>query len=533
MCQDRVIKLLIFGFIAGFLLQESSPHPASSSSLSKERRGGTTAEDEDYDYDDDDEPSKEMGTNDVNGGGGGVDQNTMLLTRNHTVETEINDTVTLPCRVNNPQNNTIVMWFKTTTLLYVRDNKHSKDPRLSLGSDFSLTIQNVHVEDDSIYKCIVYPVNKSAYITLKVRGPPYNVMITHGNKDHTNGHLEIQQHDRKFIIHCRASGFPTPLISWSFRGKHLDEAHAKQTGISVRKEFLEIHDVKSHHAGDYECLAQNGIGEPVSAVVNVEIKSRVVLIGPSEDDAGATPPDDKEAPPSIAKHIDYLNTAIGETAELVCLYHSNPTAMKIQWFRGDEPLHETSKFSINRDRHNHHLRTRLTIKDIEQKDLVSYVCRITNNLGEATAKTTLGLLPGAAHLANFSYSDGLLHTIWRVRSVQPLSDLQILYKGENTKYTTIDATISEQNREENSDFWNIKRSIRLPEGEWFITARAKNTEGWAYTETVPLQFQIPGEVSLEKRVPGGSSTASVRQLSSYCGSLASLVVLFAVLRRMH
>lgn len=47
------------------------------------------------------------------------------------------------------------------------------------------------------------------------------------------------------------------------------------------------------------------------------------------------------------------------------------------------------------------------------------------------AKTTLGLLPGAAHLANFSYSDGLLHTIWRVRSVQPLSDLQILYKGEN------------------------------------------------------------------------------------------------------
>lgn len=47
------------------------------------------------------------------------------------------------------------------------------------------------------------------------------------------------------------------------------------------------------------------------------------------------------------------------------------------------------------------------------------------------AKTTLGLLPGAAHLANFSYSDGLLHTSWRVRSVQPLSDLQILYKGEN------------------------------------------------------------------------------------------------------
>ncbi|XP_062560878.1 igLON family member 5-like isoform X3 [Armigeres subalbatus] len=508
MCQDRVIKLLIFGIIAGFLLQESSPHPASSSSLSKERRGGTTAEEDDYDYEDEDEPSKERGTNDVNGS----DFNTMLLTKNQTVETEINETVTLPCRVNNPQNNTIVMWYNTTILLYVRDNKHSKDPRLSLGSDNSLTIQGVKVEDDSIYKCTVYPVTKSAYITLKVRGSPYNVMITHGNNDYTNRNLEIQQHDRKFIIHCRAAGFPTPLISWSFRGKHLDESHAKQTGITVRKEFLEIHDVKAHHAGDYECLAQNGIGEPVSAVVTVQIKSS----------------------PSISKHIDYLNTAIGETAELVCLYHSNPTAIKIQWFRGDEALHDSAKFSISRDRHNHHLRTRLTIRDVEQKDLVSYVCMITNNLGEATAKTTLGLLPGAAHLANFSYSDGLLHTIWRVRSVQPLSDLQILYKGENTKYTTVDATILEQNKEENGEFWNIKRSIRLPEGEWFITARAKNTEGWAYTETVPLQFQIPGEVSLDNRGSGGSSTGSIRHASSLASLGALCVVLYSLLiSRIH
>lgn len=502
MCQDRVIKLLIFGFIAGLLLQDcyASPHPASTS-LSKERRGGTT-EEEDYNYDDEDEPSKEHGDNEVNGGGG---LTSLLLTKNQTIETEMNDTVTLPCRVTNQQENTIIMWHNTSTLLYVRGTKHSKDPRLSLGSDNSLTIQDVQVDDDSIYKCTVFPMQKSALITLKVRGPPYNVMITHGNNDYTNRNLEIQQHDHKFIIHCHASGFPTPLITWSFRGKHLDEAHAKHTGINVRNNFLEITDVKSHHAGDYECLAQNGIGQPVSAVVNVQIKSS----------------------PSIAKHIDYLNTAIGDSAELVCLYHSNPMALKIQWFRGDELLHDSAKFTIIKDRHNHHLRTRLTVRDVEQKDLVTYVCKIENALGEASAKTTLGLLPGAAHLANFSYSDGLLHTIWRVRSVQPLSDLQILYKGENTKYTTVDATILEQNKEENGDFWNIKRSIRLPEGEWFITARAKNTEGWAYTETVPLQFQIPGEVSLDNRHEGGSSSSTRLQSAS----LGFCLVLFSLLRR--
>lgn len=85
--------------------------------------------------------------------------------------------------------------------------------------------------------------------------------------------------------------------------------------------------------------------------------------------------------PSIAKHIDYLNTAIGDTAELVCLYHSDPTAIKIQWFRGDEPLHDSAKFTISRDHHNHHMRTRLTVKDVEQKDLVTYVCKITVSTG--------------------------------------------------------------------------------------------------------------------------------------------------------
>lgn len=504
MCQDRVIKLLIFGFIAGLLLQEchASPHPASSSQ-SKERRGGT-AEDDDYNYDDEEEPSKESADNDINNvnpSSSGL----QLLTKNHTIEVELDETVTLPCRVQNPQQNTIVMWYNTSNLLYMRTNNYTNDPRLSLGKDSSLTIRNAHTGDDSIYKCTVLPIQKSAFITLKVKSPPYNVRITHGNTDYTGGDLEIQQRDRKFIIHCQASGFPMPSVTWSFRGRHLEDSYAKHSGIIIRKEFLEIHDVKSHHAGDYECLAQNGIGEPVSAVVTVQIKSS----------------------PSIVKHVDYLNTAIGDNAELACLYHSNPEALRIQWYRGDDLLQNSAKVTISEDRHNHHQRTRLTVRNVDQKDLVAYLCKVVNSLGEASAKTVLGLLPGAAHLVHSNFSDGLLHTVWRVRSAQPMSDLQILYKGENTKYTTIDATISEQMKEESGEVWNIKRSIRLPEGEWFITARAKNTEGWSYTETVPVQFQIPSEVSLETASFGGSGSAQLQSLS-----LGFCLVLFSLLCRL-
>lgn len=58
-----------------------------------------------------------------------------------------------------------------------------------------------------------------------------------------------------------------------FQGKHLTEDYAKHSGITVRKEFLEIHDVKGHHSGDFECSAQNVIGT-ISAVVAVQIKCK-------------------------------------------------------------------------------------------------------------------------------------------------------------------------------------------------------------------------------------------------------------------
>lgn len=494
MCQDRVIKLLIFGFIVGLLLPEchASPHPASS--ISKERPA------DDYDYDDEDEPSREMKPeNDINNG---LSQ-TQLLVKNHTIEAELDETVTLPCRIQHPESNTIIMWYNMTQMLYMRNNSLVQDPRVSLEPDYSVKIRNVQATDDSIYKCTVLPIRKSVFITLKVKSPPYNVRITHGNKNYAGEELELQERDRKFVLHCEASGYPTPSITWSFRGKHLDEAYAKHSDITIRKEFLEIHDVKGHHTGDYECLAQNGIGVPVSAVVAVQIKSS----------------------PVIVKHVEYINTAIGENTEVVCLYRSYPEARKIQWYRGDELLYNNAKFTITNDRHNHHERTRLSVQNVEQKDLVDYRCRIENSLGESSAKSILGLLPGSAHLVHSNYSNGQLHTSWRVRSAQPLSELQILYKRvEGPKYITIEPTLSELNKEEPGDMWSVRRSLKLPAGEWLITARSKNTEGWAYAETVPFKFQIPSEVSLDQSQHGSGAQQQMRSLGlGFCLLLFSLL----------
>lgn len=52
--------------------------------------------------------------------------------------------------------------------------------------------------------------------------PPYNIRITHGNKNYANQELELQERDRKFILHCEASGYPTPAVTWSFRVRSIN-----------------------------------------------------------------------------------------------------------------------------------------------------------------------------------------------------------------------------------------------------------------------------------------------------------------------
>lgn len=57
-----------------------------------------------------------------------------------------------------------------SSLLFMRNNSFTQDPRVSLEQDNAVRIQNVLASDDSIYKCTVLPIKKSVFITLKVKG---------------------------------------------------------------------------------------------------------------------------------------------------------------------------------------------------------------------------------------------------------------------------------------------------------------------------------------------------------------------------
>ena len=65
-------------------------------------------------------------------------------------------------------------------------------------------------------------------------------------------------------LNCTASGNPAPNISWS-----------RVSDGSVVTFPL---NVTSHHNGAYRCTADNGYGDPSTAVVSVSIQSRTIML---------------------------------------------------------------------------------------------------------------------------------------------------------------------------------------------------------------------------------------------------------------
>ncbi|XP_035794697.1 neuronal growth regulator 1-like isoform X2 [Anopheles albimanus] len=541
----RPLALLLMVLMIGTIVESL---PQSSVSVSKEQRSkqaeAVEAAGDDYDdYDDgedEDAPSQERTQ---------ISDNTLLgtklLTKNYIEKAPPGEQVALRCEVANPTNSTIIIWYKKNQPIFQHRSKLTSDQRFKLLDDFALQIDGVQLSDEGDYSCQLLPSNSSVKIELQILTPPRNVHIMHGSKI-LNETVELNQRDRKFVLFCSATGHPTPQIVWSYRGRHLDEEYSRQIGIVPRKEFIEIHEVHPKHAGDYECLAQNGVGEPISRTVTVVVKAQPMndsteLEDELDDESNSTAPLEK-GKPILHKHASYINTAIGENVEMVCLYDSNPAARKIQWFRDDEAIQNGPRTTIVNDHHGHHDRTRLTVKNIQQKDLVSYFCKIENDMGETNGKTIVGLVPTGAHLLHSNYSDGLLHTWWKIHSIQPLSEVQVFYRGENAKYMIVNAESSDQEQGYDGFTWTIRKSIRLPEGHWIMTARARNTEGWSNSESIAHPVQIPSRSTIAKDSnsiqlssiggAGGSSSAhgrlplpiaSVLLLASILLSLKSLM----------
>ena len=72
-------------------------------------------------------------------------------------------------------------------------------------------------------------------------------------------------------LHCKAAGFPPPIITWYKDGQMIEEERRE-----FEKRKLEIKEIEFEDRGIYTCTAENLLGR-VQLAVNVTVKGEELI----------------------------------------------------------------------------------------------------------------------------------------------------------------------------------------------------------------------------------------------------------------
>ncbi|KAK0174616.1 hypothetical protein PV327_010374 [Microctonus hyperodae] len=165
------------------------------------------------------------------------------------------------------------------------------------------------------------------------------------------------------ILVCAASGYPLPLITWSFVPQRTDGANVEQSRILLNStrgiSVLTLKNVSIYDAGTYLCSTEN----PVSGM---EIQNITV---------------DVAIPPSFVKKPTNQMCPNGRTARFECQVEGTPTP-QIYWLKDAENITITGRRTTYMKENN---KMELAISATVPSDSGDYQCVAVNSAGEIWA----------------------------------------------------------------------------------------------------------------------------------------------------
>ncbi|KAL1498227.1 hypothetical protein ABEB36_009060 [Hypothenemus hampei] len=279
--------------------------------------------------------------------------------------------VILPCRITQP-GSYVLAWKRNIAVLTAGPIKVSPDPRIRVlpsptiespstsniggvpelsGGGYSLELRDVRPQDAGDYICQLGTIEPKEIVhTLEVLVPARIHFVSH------TGILEVTQ-GQMIKLECRASGNPVPSVAWTRKNNVMPSGERSVQGLS-----LVIQHADRHSAGQYQCSADNGVGEPDTKHITIN-----VLYPPEVEVEGAT-----------------VHTGIGLEAQLVCIVYSEPAA-QVLWFKDSTQLGITEQHAT-RAKGN---RYTLTIRNVSQADMGNYSCVASNQHGKSRGKMVL------------------------------------------------------------------------------------------------------------------------------------------------
>ncbi|XP_066933586.1 peroxidasin-like [Clytia hemisphaerica] len=226
--------------------------------------------------------------------------------------------------------------------------------RFKLSHTGDLEIREIRLSDAGLYTCRASnglgSVSNTARLT--VRAPP-RFTLTPFNQAGLAG--------TNIGLSCRATGYPTPVVTWQKNGARLpsDGRH-----VILPSGQLRISRARKEDEGQYECSAFNVIGV-VSTTANLTIKAIV--------------------PPKIVSQPSDTTVQSGNTIAFRCRATGDPKPI-ISWKRNDVQITDGRRFRINPNDGS------IEIKDIGKIDEGRWECNARNSLGDEKATFSLNVI---------------------------------------------------------------------------------------------------------------------------------------------
>uniref|UniRef100_A0A6A7FXY1 Neural cell adhesion molecule 1-like n=2 Tax=Hirondellea gigas TaxID=1518452 RepID=A0A6A7FXY1_9CRUS len=316
---------------------------------------------------------------------------------------EVGGEITFPCQVQHLGRKKLVFRFNSfdtpskERLYFAGPNVISENRRLTREDDNSFRLSNIRRSDAGQYACKLYDPPLQVVHKLRVQYPAKIRRISPDRQHVVKGDTVTLQ--------CEAEGNPIPAISWSKQGGRLPSGSRSEEGFSITME-----EVNRHEAGKYVCTASNGIGEPSSAMMSIEVEFK----------------------PEIVTEETILHTGDGDEAKLVCIVHGHPTP-DVRWKRGDHLVASDKHLMTHDGEHRHSL----IIRHVAEEDFGEYTCSAGNRHGITESTLTLTGLPMIPRLTSSpAGGEKASYTLtWETESFSPIVQYRIKYRKHQKQRT--------------------------------------------------------------------------------------------------